>query len=102
MFLKFCINFSTYLEEGANFKKLEKIQCFIFDYTSFLKFLCISKKNWEKKKKIIIILRQSNNDPARPLIINAVYPSITFHNTHTVAWCMAYNLLSVQLKSIRI
>jgi len=52
MFLKILINFLIYSEEGANLNKLEIVQCFILNYTSFLKLLCISeKKNWEKKKK---------------------------------------------------
>jgi len=49
--LKYWINFLIYLEVGANFKKLEALRCFVLDYTSFLKFLGISKKIEEKKKK---------------------------------------------------
>jgi len=56
MFLKFWINFSIYLKERANFKKLDIILCFIFDYTSFLKLLCISQKKNLKKKKIYIYI----------------------------------------------
>jgi len=52
MFLKFWINFSIYLEEGANFKKLEIVLCFILDYTSFLKLLCISEEKKFGEKKI--------------------------------------------------
>jgi len=53
MFLKFWTNFSIYLKEEANFQKLEMVLCFISDYTSFLKLLCISKK-----KKLIFFLKK--------------------------------------------
>jgi len=52
MFLKVWINFSIYSKGGANFKKLEMARCFNLDYSSFLKFLCTSKKKlWEKERK---------------------------------------------------
>jgi len=72
----------AYSEGGAIFKKLEIVRCFILDYSSFLKFLCISKKKIKKNtkknlkanpvrplKKKKSILRQCYNDPTRPLKI---------------------------------
>jgi len=43
--------FLIYLEREANFNKLEVVQYFITDYTSFLKCFCTSEKFCLKKKK---------------------------------------------------
>jgi len=49
MFLKFSINFSIYTKGEENFKKLETVQCFIFNFNSFLNFLCILEIFLKKK-----------------------------------------------------
>jgi len=44
--------FFNLLRRGGKFQKLEILKCFILDYTSFLKLLCISEKFfWEKERK---------------------------------------------------
>jgi len=56
MFLKFWINFSIYLKEGANFEKLE-IVLFYFGLYIFSKIvmhfleICLGEKNNNKKIK---------------------------------------------------
>jgi len=39
LFLKIWINFTIYSKKGTDLKKLEILQCFILDYTCFLKLL---------------------------------------------------------------
>jgi len=54
MFLKFSINFSIYTK-GGYLKKVETVGCFVFDFNSLLKFLCISEAMLQRPRQAVKI-----------------------------------------------